>query len=93
MVKEFIQNQLERFTYVAEALISTVAARRSYRGRGVYESVNENITTKTTFKKIRKMEQYAQLRVLSRLSPEIKKAIELYKTFTNTSITPWGGKQ
>ena len=90
MVKEFIQNQLERFTYVAEALISTVAARRSYRGRGVYESVNENITTKTTFKKIRKMEQYAQLRVLSRLSPEIKKAIELYKTFTNTSITPWG---
>ena len=90
MVKQFLQNQLAKFSYVSEALISTVAARRSYRGRGVYETVNENVTTKTSYKKIRKMEMYRQLRTLSRLSPEIKKATELYKTFTNTSVTPVG---
>ena len=90
MVKGFIKKQLKKFSYVREALINTVAAKRSYRGRGAYESVNETIDSKTTFKKIRSMEMYRQLRVLSRISPEISKAVELYKTFANTSITAVG---
>ena len=41
-------------------------------------------------KKIRSMSQDRQLRVLAQISPEVSKAVRLYKTFTNTSITPVG---
>ena len=90
MVKQFIQKQLKKFSYVRESLINATPGRRAYRGRGAYETVNENADSKTTFKKIRSMSQDRQLRVLAQISPEVSKAVRLYKTFTNTSITPVG---
>ena len=81
----FLQKTLHKF-FVSSTLFDTErTARRSTRGKA--SKSREDSRKTRDYKKIRKLPQREQLRILSRICPPFSRAVEIYRSFVNTEIT------